>query len=109
MNYVFRGSQLRKSDRAELLERNFSITYLKKYCFVVSQTFYSEKKISLVYSLNALRPLNSKMPWFWHLQAIVLLNKSFNNVYPVFAYWWFIPRYKNISLLLRFNVLSKSS
>ena len=44
MNYVFRGSQLRKSDRAELLERNISITYLKNYCFVVSQTFYSEKK-----------------------------------------------------------------
>lgn len=64
MNYVFRGSRLRNCDSVELLERIISITYLKKYCFVVSQTFYSEIKISLVYSLNALRPLNSQMPWF---------------------------------------------
>lgn len=46
LNYIFRESQLRKCDSVKLFERNISITYLKKYCFVVSQTFYSEVKIS---------------------------------------------------------------
>ena len=50
LNYIFRESQLRKCDSVKLLERNISITYLKKVllCRFSNFLFWDKNILSLL-------------------------------------------------------------